>query len=158
MAGLLCKARIETCALTGGALKTAIQLKNAANHAFRLMTWGVYFDGTSATNQPPIVYLYIPSTDGTMSAPSGTTQTLEKQDQTRPETIQTTALFNASADPTISKELETKNVHPQNGYEKIYPYGHEILFGGASAGAGRIAIAIKAANNVNATAEMTFEE
>jgi len=68
--------------------------------------------------------------------------------------VQSTAGKNYTVEPTAGDILENKEVHPQQGYETIYPEGAEIQV----AGGGRLSIKATAPAIVNCVVEMEFEE
>lgn len=136
-------------ALSAATAKTVLQVVAAANHRVKVLSWGVYFDGTSSSAEPVQVRLLRQTTAGTMSALTPT-----KRDDSIGETLQTTAQHTASAEPTAGDVLEAKEVHPQAGYEKIYPFGGEVIIGGGD----RLGIECTAPASVNARCEIVFEE
>lgn len=135
--------------LTAATAKTVIQIVAAANHRVKVLSWGVYFDGTSATAEPVQVRLLRQTTAGTM-----TSLTPTKRDDSIADTLLTTAQHTATAEPTAGDLLEAKEIHPQSGYEKIYPLGGEVIVGGGD----RVGIECTAPANVNVRAEIVFEE
>lgn len=128
--------------------KTVIQVVAPANQRLVIKSWGVFFDGVSVTAEPVQVQLLRQTTAGTMSALA-----LVKRG-TQAETIQSTAQHTATAEPTAGDILAAREVHPQQGYECIYPYGDEPKVGGG----GRIGINCTAPAVVNVRAEIVFEE
>ncbi|HYE76967.1 MAG TPA: hypothetical protein VEI97_03180 [bacterium] len=149
MAAFQGSATTAEIALSAATAKTIIQLVAASNHRVKLLSWGVYFDGTSTTAEPVQVRLLRQTTAGTM-----TSLTPVKRDDSIGETLQTTAQHTATAEPTAGDVLEVKEVHPQMGYEKIYPFGGEVIIGGGD----RLGIEVTAPAVVNVRAEMAFEE
>ena len=148
MSGLIGVARIAEEAVTTAA-ETLIQLVAPSNHRLKILEWGVFFDGTSATDAPIIVDILRQSTAGTSAS-----LTLVKWNDSDDETLQATALQDFSAEPTAGDILESKEVHPQSGYEKIYPLGQELIVKGG----GRIGLRVTAGANVNALAYIKYEE
>ena len=136
-------------ALVAATIKTVVQIVAPANHRVKVKSWGAYFDGVSPTAEPVQVRLIRQTTAGTMSALTPT-----KRDNSLSETLLVTAQQNATVEPTAGDLLEAKEVHPQGGYEKIYPYGDEVIVGGG----GRLGIECTAPANVNVRAEIVFEE
>ncbi len=136
-------------ALVSATLKTVIQLTTPANHRIKILGWGVYFDGTTSAAEPVVVSLVRQTSTGTM-----TPVTPVKRDPSVSETILTTAAINASVEPTTTDIIESKEVHPQSGYEKIYPFSQEIIIGGS----GRVGIICTAPNTVNVIGYVMFEE
>lgn len=142
-------ANTSEIALTANTAKTVLQIKAAANHRVKLLSWGVSFDGTVASNQPVVVELLRQTTAGT-----ATTLTPVKLDESLGETLQTTASHTATAEPTAGNVLSRVDVHPQGGYEFIFPIGQEIIL----AGNGRLGIRCTAPEAVNVIGKMQFEE
>jgi len=136
-------------ALTAATAKTVIQLVAAANQRVKILGWGVFFDGTSTTAEPVQVTLARQSTAGTTSA-----LTPVKVDDSLAETLLTTARHTATAEPTTGDVVDVIEVHPQQGYEKLYPLGQEIIVGGGD----RLGIICTAPAAVNVRAKMFFEE
>lgn len=136
-------------ALTAATAKTVLQLVAATNHRVKVLSWGVYFDGVTSTAEPVQVRLLRQTTAGTM-----TSLTPVKRDNSLSETLLTTAQHTATAEPTAGDVLEAKEVHPQGGYEKLYPFGQEVIIGGG----GRLGIELTAPAGVNVRAEVIFEE
>ena len=134
---------------TGTAAKTLVQLIAPANHRLRVVSYKISFKGTSATAAPIKVRLLRQSTAGTMSA-----LTPVKLDDSIAETLLATAQHTATAEPTAGDVLESIEVHPQSGYEKIFAYGEEPIVGGGD----RIGIEVTAGADVSAIAEIQYEE
>ncbi len=131
-------------ALAAATAKTVLQLVAAANHRVKVKSWGVSFDGISETAAPVVVELLRQTDAGTMSA-------LTPQ-KTRPasETLQTTAQHTATAEPAGTTVVDSMEVHPQGGYEKVCDY--EI------GGGERFGIRCTAPAIVNVIGKMDFEE
>ena len=127
MAGLGVKATTGAVALAAATAKTVLQIVAPANQRLKLKRWGVYFDGASATAAPVLVTLNVQTSAGTMSA-----LTPAKWNSDDAETIQSTAQHTATAEPTTGAALEKKDVHPQQGYEIIYPLGDEVPIPGGT--------------------------
>lgn len=135
-------------ALTAATAKTVLQVVAPSNHKVIVKRWGVFFDGTSPTAEPVQVRLLRQTTAGTMS--SATPRKLG----TDSETIQSTAQKTATVEPTAGDVLMPIEVHPQQGYAEILPYGDEYEI----AGGGRIGIECTAPAGVNVRAYMACEE
>lgn len=148
MADLQFTARTPEVALVAATAKTVIKATLPANHRGKLLEWGVYFDGTSAVSEPCVVELIRPTSSGTFSA-TGTVKV-----DTHTETVQTVVEYNATVEPTFTDVIETKEVHPQSGYEKTYGLGQEVKIGGS----GRIGIRITSPSNVNVVPYLKIEE
>lgn len=149
MADLNCVVTTAEIALAAATAKSVLQLKAAVNQRVRVKEWGVFFDGTSTTAEPVQVRVIRQTTAGTF----GTTPTVVTRDG-HSETPQTVAKANASAEPTPGAELDAIEVHPQSGYEKIFPLGDEIIIPGG----GYLAIECTAPAGVNVRAKFAFEE
>lgn len=148
MADIIGVANTAEIALTAATAKTVLQVVAAANHKIKILEWGVYFDGTSVTAEPVQIRLLRQTTAGTMTALTPVKRSSDS------ETLQTTAQHTATAEPTAGDVLEVKEVHPQSGYEKIFPMGQEIKVPGG----GRIGIECTAPAAVNVRAQIVFEE
>lgn len=148
MAGLVAIAQTAEIALSAATAKTVLQITAAANHRVKIKGWGVYFDGTSTTAEPVQVRLLRQTTAGTMSSLTPVTRGTES------ETIQTAASHTATAEPMAGNVLDICEVHPQQGYEVIFPLGDEIQIPGG----GRVGIECTAPAGVNVRAKLIFEE
>jgi hypothetical protein len=149
MADNLFFAQSAEVALMAGVPKTVLQVAAPANQKVKVLEWGVFFDGTVVTAEPCEIVLVRQSTAGTM-----TPVTPAKVDESDSQAIQSTVAANASAEPALGEIVDMVEVHPQQGYAKIYPLGQERVV----TGGGRIAIQIKAPANVNVRPYMTCEE
>ncbi len=129
--------------------ETLIQLVAAANHRVKVLGWGIFFDGTTVTAEPVQVELARQTTAGTASALSPV-----KRDDSIADTLQTTAQQDFTAEPTKGDILESREVHPQSGFEVWYPLGQEIIIGGGD----RLGLLATAPAAVNARAFIVFEE
>ena len=149
MAAFQGQAATTEIALTAATAKTVVQLVAAANHRVKILGWGVFFDGTSTTAEPVQVRLLRQTTAGTMSALTPT-----KRDDSIADTLLTTAQHTATAEPTAGDLLEAIEVHPQQGYQVLYPLGVEPIVGGGD----RVGIECTAPGGVNVRATVLFEE
>lgn len=149
MADLQFTLRGAEIAAVAATAKTICRVSAPANQRLKLLGWGVYFDGTSSSNQPVVVQLVRPTSDGTMSA-----ATLIKKDSGQGETIQSSGAVNATAEPSIGDIIQDVNIHPQSGYEKTYGLGQEVIVPGG----GRLGIRVTAPETVNVIPYMDFEE
>ena len=148
MADLFFTAQTAEIALTAATTKTVLQVVAPTNQRLRIKRWKVSFDGISAVAEPVQIELVRQTTAGTMSA---LTPVKTGND---PETIQFTAQHTATVEPTTTDILDSVEVHPQSGYEVIYPDGWEKKIGGG----GRLAIRCTAPAGVNVRALMDCEE
>ena len=142
-------AQTSEVALSAATAKTALQIVAASNHRVKILRWGVFFDGTSVTAEPVQVELTRQTTAGTMSS-----NTPKKLDDSLAESLQTTAQDNATAEPTKGDIIDVVEVHPQQGYEIIYPLGQEPIVGGGD----RAGIICTAPASVNVRVKIVFEE
>lgn len=149
MAAFQGQAATAEIALTAATAKTILQLVAAANHRVKILGWGVFFDGTSTTAEPVQVRLLRQTTAGTMTALTPT-----KRDDSIADTLLTTAQHTATAEPTAGDLLEAIEVHPQSGYQVMYPLGAEPIVGGGD----RVGIECTAPAGVNVRATVIFEE
>lgn len=149
MAALQGIAQTAEVALSAATAKTVLQLVAAANHRVKILRWGVFFDSVTPTAEPVQVELARQTTAGTMSANTPT-----KLDDSLAESLQTTAQDNATAEPTKGDVLDVVEVHPQQGYEIIYPLGQEPIIGGGD----RAGLICTAPATVNVRAKIIFEE
>lgn len=149
MSAFIGVAQTAEVALAAATAKTVLQLVAPANHRVKVIRWGVFFDGTSATAEPVQVRVLRQTTAGTMSS-----LTPVKLDDSIAETLQTTAQHTATAEPTAGDVLDIAEIHPQQGYDAILPPGMEIIIGGGD----RLGIEVTAAAIVNCRAKFWFEE
>ena len=148
MAGINAVAQTTEIALTAATAKTVIQIVAPTNQRLKVKEWGVFFDGTSAVAEPVQVRLLRQTTAGTMSS-----LTPVKRSQAS-ETLQATAQHTATVEPTASDVVDACEVHPQSGYEKLYPMGAEIEVSGGT----RLGIECTAPAAVNVRAKIAYEE
>ena len=149
MAAFQGQAATTEIALTAATAKTVVQLVAAANHRVKILGWGVFFDGQSTTAEPVQVRLLRQTTAGTMSALTPT-----KRDDSIADTLLTTAQHTATAEPTAGDLIEAIEVHPQQGYQVMYPLSVEPIIGGGD----RVGIECTAPAGVNVRATVLFEE
>lgn len=106
--------------------KTIAQIVAAANHRVKVERVRVSFKGTSGAEAPVQVQLLRQTSAGTMTA-----LTLYKADDDAGETMQTTALHTATAEPTDSSEVKgSQLVHPQASYDFVFLPGRELFING----------------------------
>ena len=136
-------------ALAAATAKTVIQIVAPSNHRVKILRWGVFFDGVSGTGEPVQIALHRQSTEGTSSA-----LTPYKLDDSLAESLQTAGRHTATAEPTTGDLIDAIEVHPQSGYEMVFPLGQEIIVGGGD----RVGIICTAPAIVNVRAKIVFEE
>ena len=134
---------------TGTSIKTLLQIVAPTNQRVKIKEVGIGFHGISNTAEPILVQLKRQSTAGTKSA-----LTLVKEDDTTPESIQTTAQHTATVEPTAGDVIRTWTIHPQAAQVYQLPIEDEIIVGGGK----RYALTVTAAATVNADAYMRCEE
>jgi hypothetical protein len=71
-----------------------------------------------------------------------------------PETIQSSAAVNATSEPTAGNLIKRVEVHPQTGYEYLWPIGREQPIRGGE----KIGIEVTAVDTVNAVGWFWAEE
>jgi len=148
MAGIMASAKTTEVALAATTLKTVLQLVAPSNQRLKILRWGIFFDGTSATGEPVQVRLLRQTTAGTMSSLSPVNLGVGSA------TLQATAQHTATVEPTAGDVLDIVEVHPQAGFETVFPFGSEILVPGG----GRLGIDCYAADTVNCIAKIVYEE
>lgn len=148
MAGILVSAKTAEVALTAATAKTVLQVTAPTNQRLKVLRWGVFFDGQIAASEPVKVRLLRQTTAGTMSSLTPVNLGVGS------ETIQSTAQHTATVEPTEGDILDIVEVHPQSGFESVFPFGSEILIPGG----GRIGIECLAADAVNCAAKIVYEE
>lgn len=137
-------------AFSAGLAKTIIQLTAPTNHRVKLLRWKISFDGVSPTEAPVQVRLLRQTSAGVMNSLNPV-----KQDDSISDTLLCTGSSGyGSTEPSASDVLDNVEVHPQSGYEVIYPYGMEVIVGGGD----RIGIEVNAPAAVNGRAVVVFEE
>lgn len=149
MARMFVVAAAQEVALVSGTAKTVLQVGMPSNHRAPIIRWGVFFDGQSVTDEPVQVRLLRQTSSGTM-----TTLGVQKLDGSLSETVQSVAQYDASAEPTAGDVLDALEVHPQTGYEMIYPLMQEPVIGGG----GRVGIECTASAAVNVRPKIILEE
>lgn len=148
MADQNCIAQTAEVALAAATAKTVLQIVAATNQRVRIKSFGVFFDGISGSAEPVQVRLLRQTTAGTMTSLTPTKL------GTGSETVQTTAQHTATAEPTAGDTLDIAEVHPQSGYQVIYPQGDWPIIPGG----GRVGIECTAPATVNVRAKIIFEE
>lgn len=152
MAGNICTTtNTSACALAAATAKTVLQLQAPTNQLVKILGYGVFFDGVTASAKPVDVRILRQTSAGTMSTGGASSVA------NRSETILSVSRYNASAEPTnagVSAELDRITCHPQGWYEVRFPAGQEIVVGSV----GYVGIECTAAAIVNVRAKFIFEE
>jgi hypothetical protein len=130
--------------------KTILQIITpSSHHRLKGLGWGCYFDSTSVQAQPAQVRLLRQTSVGTMTGLAPVAD-----DTGMPETIQSSAAVNATSEPTAGNLIKRVEVHPQTGYEYLWPIGREQPIRGGE----KIGIEVTAVDTVNAVGWFWAEE
>ncbi len=157
MSGNVCiTTTTSAVALSAATAKTVLQVRAPTNNQnIKVLGWGVYFDGVTASAIPVAVRLLRQTSAGTMT--TGTANSLNN----RPETILTEVRHSATAEPSnggVANEVDRITCHPQQWYEVRFPEGQEIILPNTGASTGYLGIECTAAATVNVRAKLIFEE
>lgn len=139
MAGLLFRATPGDVSLSAATAKTVLQIIAPTNQRVLIRSLRVTFAGTNPVAAPATVRVLRQTTAGTV-----TSLTLVKDNNSDDETIQSTAGYNATAEPTASDVLETYRCHTQSGLIIDFPWNSPLIAKGGS----RIGIEITSAEAV----------
>lgn len=148
--GVFCDTADAVVALSGGTAKTVLQIVAPSNQALMLKGLQCTFDGTSSTATPGLIQLVRQSTAGTMS--SATPKKCPRADEG--ETLQSTAQYNATVEPTAGDVDRMWHVHPQLGFIYEFPFGDYYKIGGGT----RVGIKPNFAAAVNVMASTWWDE
>ena len=96
--------------------KTMFEITAAANHGCQIKQLSFFFDGVTVGDEP-ILTEFLRVT-GTCTGSAGTEVKMNPDD---PETIQTSFKYNATVEPTGVTVMKLFNIHPQGGYELVFP-------------------------------------
>ena len=130
MAGVLARVNSGEVSIANGVTKTVLQLRSAANHRVKIIGVGISFKGIVSNDKPMLVEIVRQTDGGTASA-----ATPFKNNDGDVETIQTTAQKTFTVEPSVdspAKVLYSVDVHPQGGWQIMFPYGQEIILPGAT--------------------------
>ena len=105
--------------------KTLIGVAAAANHRVHVKKVGVWFKGTTVTNEPVTVEFIRFTSDGT-----GTSGTNVKVDADASETPECSFKHTYTVEPTGVTVLETMYIHPQGGILQMLPIDEPIPISG----------------------------
>lgn len=148
--GAYVNANNAVVALTGGTAQTVLQLVSPSNQACMMTGMQYTFDGTSSTATPGTISLMVQSSAGTMSA--ATPVKCPRTDEG--ETLQATAQYHATAEPTAGNVLRFWHCHPQLGFIYEPPYGGYFK----CVGGGRIGAKLNFPATVNVAPSFWYEE
>lgn len=135
-------------AIAASTAETLIQGVASANKSIRLVRWGVSFNGVSVSDAPVLVELLRLTSAGTSAA-----FTPIKLDPASDAPLMT-ARSSHTAEPTASDVIEKHYVSPTSLLVMQYAYDERV----SVAANGRLGIRVLAANAVNASAFLIFEE
>ena len=166
MAGIIARVGSGEIDVPGGVdagLKTLLQIKSADNQRVKVLGLNVSFKGIASNEKPFWVEIVRQTNGGT----GGTEVLAQKNNISDSEVVQTTAqkgLF--TVEPTTDspeKKLFSFEVHPQGGWQMIFPFGQEIIIPGGDGAGTSYYLAIRVisdSSNSNTTcvAQIDFEE
>jgi hypothetical protein len=151
MAALQFYVNIPSIQLTASTATVVGFVSAPTNQRVKVLGYGMYFDGTTNSNQPVEIKLVTPTT-GTFV--SGSNAQLQEPELT--ETIQSTYGTSCVTQPTLSASntYKTLTVHPQLGYEYLAPLGQEKIIAGGKT----FAVSCNAPNQVDVRGYLLVEE
>ena len=152
MANILAHAGTTEVSLSASSTKTVLQLATAANHRVKVTGFSIFFKGTGVTDLPILVQIMRQTDSGTM-----TSTPPKKNNSSDTETIQTSATSNATFEPTPGDILYRAEVHPQSGWQVIFPFAQEIIVKGSER-LGLVCTLGVTPTTINCTAQFDFEE
>lgn len=144
-----------TVACVASTKKTVLGVAAASNIVLKLLEMSESFDGAVSSNAPAITEMdqitFATNAPGTNS----TSATPAKQDTGRGETVQATAAYNWTTQPTVITQQYPLDLGQYNGvYHYVYPQtAPQLIIGGKGAG-----ISITTPNNVNFNGKISLEE
>lgn len=139
-------------ALSAATAKTVLNVIAGSNATFRIIEFGVSFDGTSATAEPVTVELCYSTQAGAGSG--STTHTIQQSGGTA-RTVQATAQRGYTSEPTTLTVWKRWLVHPQTGIVVQSPLGREPE---ETVTADGLCLRLTAPAAVNCQAYIEFEE
>lgn len=150
MAGIRWSVSSGDVALTAATQKTVLQVTAPANQRLLVDTISLAFDGVTPTNEPVSVHIYRQTNAGS----GGSAYTPKKLDNTHTETVQATALYNITSEPTYGDLIYSVLVHPQSGIVLQLPENRRLIVPGGT----RLGVVLTAPNGVNANCTLFCEE
>ena len=96
--------------------KTMFEITAAANHGCQIKLLSFFFDGVTVTDEA--IFTEFLRVTGTCTGTAGAEVKMNPDD---PEAIQTSFKFNATVEPTGVTVMKRFNIHPQGGYEMVFP-------------------------------------
>jgi hypothetical protein len=142
---------------TGTALKTILQIATPSGVRAKITEVGVTFDGTTASNTPVLVTLRRQTSAGTGGASITSNFGPNPHNPDAPTaniTAQQGPTGTWTAEPTTGKVLRAWRIPPTSGFIFQFPLGQEIEMAVSQ----WLGIVVTAANAVNCTASITWEE
>lgn len=149
MAGLLFRATPGDVSLSAATAKTVLQIVAPTNQRVLVRSMSVTFAGTNPIAAPATIRVLRQTTAGTVSS-----LTLIKDNNSDDETIQSTAGYNATAEPTASDVLATYRCHTQSGLVMDFPWNSPLIAKGGS----RLGIEITSTEAVTCNVCLKCEE
>lgn len=149
MAGILTTASTAEIALAANTEKLIMSVASTSNNdRMKLLRWGIFFDSITSNAEPVIVQIKV--TTGTIG---GTTTLTAYKITPGSETPAMAFSISNGANTLTGSVADSAEVHPQSGYEIIYPMGQEIIIPGGS----DLMLTANAPAIVNAKGKMTIE-
>jgi uncharacterized protein YccT (UPF0319 family) len=142
-------ASADQVALAAATAKTIMEVATPSTRTVRLISWSVEFDGVTATAVPVKVELLRAS-----AVITGTTFTAVKYNDPNAPAALATARHTATAEGTVTDQIEVHRVPPTSGIVIQYPLGREPEAPISNA----LRIRCTAPAIVNATVTMAWEE
>lgn len=150
MAGIRWRASSQEEPLAAATAETVLQIVAAANHRAKITEYTISFKGVVVTDTPVRCQIWRQTGAGTSSA-----ATVNKEDISVDETLQTTARRAVTVEPTSDDALiDEFEVHPQTGCKVFLPFGQEIPVPGG----GRVGFKLTAAQVQTALISAAGEE
>jgi hypothetical protein len=147
---------ITEIALSAATVKTVLQVVTPATQDLRVVQWGIYFDGTSATAEPVLVSLI--DTTGTAATVTSYTPDIWDTDSLASLCVggTTSTGINASGEGTLSttRVFEALEVPPTSGFLVQYPLGREPAIPASH----HLRLRANAPGAVNCTAQIVWQE
>jgi hypothetical protein len=159
MAGLLARVNSGELSVPGTTNPvTMLQIKSAANHRVKIIGVSVSFKGT-VSNEPPLLVQVLRQSD---AGTDGVPITCYKNNESDQETIQTYAQKGTFyIEPSEGNILYSIDVHPQGGWQIMFPYGQEIILPGSTATTYYLGIRVISSTSnsaISCIAQLDFEE
>jgi hypothetical protein len=148
----LFSATADAMAVNTASLQTLLEVDQAASRFLILKQWSIEFDGVTASNTPVRVQLC----QVTAASAAGTAVTPASM-KANQAAVGAAAKKLPGSEGTVTV-LEEHRIPPTSGLVLQYPLGEEPFINGAAASASGLSLRGQAAQAVNATAAMEWEE